>query len=689
MPNPLEGLITRQDIADLAARERLILEDEDRLSILESMRSIDIQACPGSGKTTLIAAKLILLAQKWPFSDRGVCVLSHTNVAKNEIVDRLENAKTIQAQRLLSYPHFIGTIQEFINRFLSLPYLRSKGVRNITVDNDEYVKEARRLLGRQQFSWFRRTLNGLGSQEHQEGFLRGTFRLGTVDGLEININKRPRAWNQPANFQRAQNALGQLKQYLDERGFYLYRDMYTQAQIIASVNEQLAPSISRRFPYIFLDEMQDTQHFQDDLLLRIFPLDDPAVIAQRFGDPDQAIFHGIGGEEPNASFNGKSSTDMDFVINRSHRFDDGIAEKIRGLSFNQVLLETEITEDGLEARKFLHANVQSFEHTAFIYRDENIRAVIPAFAELVTSQFCEMYKQSDNFSVKIVGAVGNEIDPNVSQLKIGHFWPAFDKSKAKTNFKETTLLEAVYYCRQASVDDWATNYKLLTDCVLKILRRANKRDAEGKYFGATTMREFLKQKNEWRSFRELIYFMLDNLQRLDQQFWDAGTLVLAKIFELDSVPAEVSDYLAFHDAEEYVPNMGGSDETEEPSLQSIPENMIQHPDGFNIQISTIHGVKGETHDATLVLETKYFCLDLEAMMPYLTGELPSNEHLNTDLRPSPSRAAFKPNQRFMRQLYVAMSRPKHLLCLAVHSDRISSHRKNALEDRGWRLHELP
>ena len=82
MANLLEGLISKQDIAELAEREGLILDDEGRKSVLESMKSIDIQACPGSGKTTLIAAKLILLAEKWPLQHQGICVLSHTNVAK-------------------------------------------------------------------------------------------------------------------------------------------------------------------------------------------------------------------------------------------------------------------------------------------------------------------------------------------------------------------------------------------------------------------------------------------------------------------------------------------------------------------------------------------------------------------------------------------------------------------------------
>lgn len=138
MPSPLDGLISRQDIEYLTSIENLIFDDKNRVGVLESTKSIDVQACPGSGKTTLIAAKLMLLAKRWPFESRGICVLSHTNVAKDEIIRRLRRSKIIEAQNLLTYPHYIGTIQEFVNRFLALPVLRSRGIKDITVDNDEY-----------------------------------------------------------------------------------------------------------------------------------------------------------------------------------------------------------------------------------------------------------------------------------------------------------------------------------------------------------------------------------------------------------------------------------------------------------------------------------------------------------------------------------------------------------------------
>ena len=177
MPNPLDCLITRADIAKLAREENLTFDDEERMAVLEAMHSIDVQACPGSGKTTLIAAKLILLAQKWPYRHQGVCVLSHTNVAKDQIIERLNKSSVFEARQLLSYPHFIGTIQEFVNRFIALPYLRSMGVNDFTIDNDEYVRTAWRLLERVEFAWFRGTLNGLGSIDNQDAFLRSTFRI--------------------------------------------------------------------------------------------------------------------------------------------------------------------------------------------------------------------------------------------------------------------------------------------------------------------------------------------------------------------------------------------------------------------------------------------------------------------------------------------------------------------------------
>ncbi|WP_206241660.1 UvrD-helicase domain-containing protein [Novosphingobium terrae] len=108
--------------------------EDARLAVLRSNGSIDVAACPGSGKTTLLVAKLAILAKRWTLPASGVCVLSHTNVARLEIEKRLGADPAGRA--ILSYPHFIGTIHGFVNQFIALPWLRSQGIDVVAIDDD-------------------------------------------------------------------------------------------------------------------------------------------------------------------------------------------------------------------------------------------------------------------------------------------------------------------------------------------------------------------------------------------------------------------------------------------------------------------------------------------------------------------------------------------------------------------------
>ncbi len=105
-----------------------------RKGVIQSKENMDVAACPGSGKTTVLIAKLAILAKKWKCRTRGVCVLSHTNAARKITETRLGNS--IVGQRLLSYPHFIGTIHSFVNEFLASPWLRAQGYPIKMIDTD-------------------------------------------------------------------------------------------------------------------------------------------------------------------------------------------------------------------------------------------------------------------------------------------------------------------------------------------------------------------------------------------------------------------------------------------------------------------------------------------------------------------------------------------------------------------------
>ena len=116
---------------------------DPRSRVLKSMESLDVAACPGSGKTTLLVAKLAILAENWPYRTRGICVLSHTNKAREVIEVKLGNTKA--GRNLLSYPHYVGTIHGFVNEYLALPWLRSLGYPIKVIETD--ICQRRRWYG--------------------------------------------------------------------------------------------------------------------------------------------------------------------------------------------------------------------------------------------------------------------------------------------------------------------------------------------------------------------------------------------------------------------------------------------------------------------------------------------------------------------------------------------------------------
>ena len=126
--------ITDEDIDKLEKVWGDVTFDKIRRDIIKDMTSFDVQAFPGTGKTTVLIAKLAIMAKKWPYSTKGICVLSHTNVAREEIEVRLGN--TEYGRKLLSYPHFIGTIHSFMDCFVALPWMKSNNYSINVIDSE-------------------------------------------------------------------------------------------------------------------------------------------------------------------------------------------------------------------------------------------------------------------------------------------------------------------------------------------------------------------------------------------------------------------------------------------------------------------------------------------------------------------------------------------------------------------------
>ena len=63
--------ITEEDVAWVTELMQLKNLDAPRIEFLQSRETLDVSACPGSGKTTMVVAKLAILARKWTSRTRG------------------------------------------------------------------------------------------------------------------------------------------------------------------------------------------------------------------------------------------------------------------------------------------------------------------------------------------------------------------------------------------------------------------------------------------------------------------------------------------------------------------------------------------------------------------------------------------------------------------------------------------
>ncbi|MBX3478798.1 MAG: UvrD-helicase domain-containing protein [Caulobacter sp.] len=258
--------------------------DPSQIDFLAQTEACDVQAAPGNGKTTLLAAKLALLSRSWTTRRQGVCVISHTNAARTEVEGLVAGHPS--AARLTAYPHFTGTVTAFINQYLALPYLRGLGWSVRQVDDDAFAAEA---LRRYSSFW---------ALEQQAKRAAATVEKW-VAGLDLDpafedcgptpatLAVRRRKGQHGADTPCGK-ALARLKASMVDSGLYRYADMTALAWRALQDTPALASRLRERFPLVILDEAQDTHGEQLKVLEHVFK--HGAAAFQRLGDGNQTLY---------------------------------------------------------------------------------------------------------------------------------------------------------------------------------------------------------------------------------------------------------------------------------------------------------------------------------------------------------------------------------------------------------------
>lgn len=621
--------VTDEDIEAIEEHFEKNFDDEERRAVLKSMDSCDVQACAGSGKTTTLVAKIAILATKIPSDYRGICVLSHTNAARIE----LENSLGIFASRLCNYPNFIGTIQSFVDRYLAIPAMIKRfGIRPQAIDDEAFARVMAKYyfeIPRKKRYYIETSKQGIQTVQK----IRHCFNELNHICVSDQGKEKTLCGHSTATYRLVLN----IKESITKKGYIGFHDAYALANWYLQEHPEIGEVISYRFPLVFIDEMQDTNYFQSQVLDQIFG---ESSVVQCFGDRNQTIY----GNNTTLSDPGWDPRNI-LTINSSYRFGNSIANLCR----NVCVHTQEITG---------HEDHPDCRHTIFLFDDDSVEDVIPAFADRIEEE--GLFEGP----FKAIGAIKKRRgDP--TRLSIPSYWPQF--SRRRHSSFENSSLRAYFQLANQELNrkpygDCGAARGLLIQGLTQVLRlQSNEISTSGVLFRKlksieeTTRRLFFRQIYDW----------CDEIVGNEMPAWDEVEDVIRELIKLFGYDNLNQDALAFVNADTMQIH---DQETIEP-----PSNIFGR-DRISIEIDTIHGVKGQNHQATLVLETYlYQVYDLKRLLPYIKGDYKEPDD---------------PCKKRLPVVHVGMTRPSHLLCLAIHRDHVTSEDEQDLIAAGWNIDDL-
>jgi len=537
-------------------------------------RIVTVKACPGSGKTFIVAAKIVEKLLRWKKDNVGMAVLSFTNTAWKEIEKNLIKYR----KEPIRYPHFLGTIDSFINHYIFLPF-------------GHLVMDCERrpiLVGEPHEKWHARNVG-------EKYFDKSSF---DINGDFIFTKKFPAP---PSSNPKLMYSIKKTKNNLLKHGYANQHDANYFALKIVREYPEITKSLVGRFPILLVDEAQDTTEIQMAIIDELLK----AGLKEVFmvGDPDQAIF-----EWNNANpelFMKKCQEGEMIKLEECRRSSQNICNFVHRLS----TLENPAIAVSPE--------VSCLEVKPEIVEYDNLSDIKDLFLEKCTSLNIKINKE--NVSILCRN------NKTLNALKILYN----DSLSAQTEYDSDVWREGFAWYKNIceglfliEKKDYKTGYKLV--------ERGYFEKKSGKPYSREAMKSVISMVGvvRWRrSIHEII--QKAPLPSGDLSFW------LSSFYSLFEKTLKIEDNNAIKRGKKNLL-------VENVFSTSTNDKVLSFP----IELGTIHSVKGETFEATLViLDSKGRSTKYENML---------KKHTANDLFVDE-----------LRTVYVGLTRPRKFLMLAV------------------------
>lgn len=630
--------------------------DDSRRNAIKNFETMDFEACPGSGKTTLLVAKLAIMANKWRSRRQGICVLSHTNAARSEIGTRLGSSSAGSA--LLQYPHFVGTIHSFVNAFIATPWLRSKNISVKVIDTDLTLSKR----------WYKIPYKKRAYLEKKniDKYALQYDRIGFNSDDMIKLGEHTPTYKMLVDVCRDTS----------NEGYFCYDEMFVWAHELLDLRPDVISFIRSRFPYLFIDEAQDNSELQSRLLNRLFSDGEHPIIRQRFGDSNQAIYQNTKQKTGAQTDPFPAITKSD--LPRSYRFGQLIADLAKPLG---------ITSQELIGAGPSSALVSCTDRAPrlFLFNDETVTHVLDHYGQTLLEEFSPVeLSQGKYFAVSGVHSADPESVPPKIPRTMCHYAPQYSSTTAKQDTVLDSFSQFISRARCSMVGNGDVHH-LVNATASATLHLASLLDdtfeASRRYSSHRYLQELLAEHEALSSYRNLILLVIAKRGSITKVEWrdECCSLALSVASAITGASQLSTAAVNFIRWSESL----GEEDGQEPSLFNRVENVFSYPRDdpkVHINLGSIHSVKGKSLTATLVLDSFFKKHHLIELKPWLLGERSGGKDKKKGLVWEGPELLSR-----LKLHYVAMTRPSHLLCLAMRDDSLTSEELAILQTRGWKV----
>ncbi len=505
------------------AEQLRIIEATDRIRI--------VQAVPGSGKTWLIGQVIKKELETWNHPG-GIAALSFTRVAGQEI------------HRAIGYelglPHFIGTLDSFLYRFIVQPFFTQ-----VCPDYAEpHLVAAERGI------------------EHWDKGPNTILRKDGIHLLQLAYNNSDQeslriSYRDQMNYNKITSPSSEENQWIRQGkheliksfGWLTHEDITLYAYYII-LHKDFGPLIrnliSKRFPFIIIDELQDVNSFTGKVILQL--LTEINIKALLLGDPYQAIYAFnqslFNVFTPARELEGAQL----FTIETSQRCPSNITSIV-----HQFMAEPHIKCNSQSKGQNRLIAYSEFENEVpdFIQRI-NLKA---SNARFITRKNSTIHKLRKNFSqeqTKLDCPPLNHMTYAVQEFFRGHYTKSLELAKACVSrwlFGQDEI--------HTIINKLSEKEKIQLGTVIRssLLKCASMSQDMSLYQWQSNAGEQIE--STYRASD--LCLKTENLQSLRPNSSDKGNILIKQLF-------------------------------------SIPDSSLE-----SISLNTIHSVKGETHDTTVII----------------------------------------------------------------------------------------